>query len=496
MVKRQRTRNSKSLYVIKSCQTELKDLEAKKKSETKSLYVVRTDDEVTHKYGDVVYDFVDQPGVFILITRDKNFYQTFKNAIVHDLRIESEYVQVVSSLTRASELVQYFHDKKVTPCIFMEHSIDGELTLSYLRFIRASFKNIKLAVLSRELSRDRLFQFFEDGADSFLKKPSSVNAIITKIAFMLKPQREADALVEEGREHIRRNRFEEALAVSEKVLSRWPKNAAAMVVYGDAKKGLAKRQEALHAYEKAERNSKNFLEPLQRIVMMHAEDDNKPEALKYLTKLDRLSPLNCNRKIKIAELYFDQGDSLTAEKYFDNAISSAKQEALAVVGEMSIDIAEMAAKHDPKMAAKYYRQSLDFIKSSKSGLAMTIYNRLGISLRKQGLWKEAIEAYAEAARHSPKDENIQYNMALAYAEGEHFKDSAQRLLTALSINPEIYKGRAAMALRMGEIFVKGDKKKEALRCLAHCRSLDPNYPGCSELLRQAGYDGNTENISA
>lgn len=42
-----RKRNAKSLYVIKSCEAELKDIEEKKKSETKNLYVVRTEDEVS-----------------------------------------------------------------------------------------------------------------------------------------------------------------------------------------------------------------------------------------------------------------------------------------------------------------------------------------------------------------------------------------------------------------------------------------------------------------
>lgn len=493
---RKRSRNNKSLYVIKSCQDELKDLESKKKTETKNLYVVRTNDEVANKYCDIIYDFVDTPGVLMLITRDKAFSQSFKHAIVHELGIENEYVQVVSDLSRATELVQYFHEKDVLPCIFMEHSIDSELTLSFLRFLRASFKKIKVAVLARELSKDRLFQFFEDGADSFLKKPASVNAIIKKIAFMLKPQCEVDALLEQGRDHIINRRFEEGLEVAERILAKWPKNAAAMVVYGDAKKGLRKRQEALSAYEKAEKNSRNYLEPLQRIVLMHAEDDNKCAALKYLTKLDRISPLNCNRKLKIAELHFDQGNSCTAEEYFDSAISSAKAEALAVVGEMSIDIAEMAAKHDPKMATKYYRQSLDFIKSSKSGLAMNIYNRLGISLRKQGLWEEAIEAYMEAAKHSPKDENIQYNIALAFAEGEQFGESAARMEMALRINPEMYKGKPDLAFKMGEVFAKASRGREAAECLKHVQEVSPGHPGCAALLKEVGKNGRETNVSA
>jgi tetratricopeptide (TPR) repeat protein len=486
-VMRKRKRNNKSLYVIKACETELKELEAKKKSEMKSLYVVRTDDEVTNRYRDIIYDFVDDPGVFIVVSRDRMFFQTFRQAIVHDLEIENEYVQIVSDLKRASELVQYFHDKKITPCIFLEYSLNSELTLSFLRFIRASFKEeVRVAILSREMSKERLFQFFEDGADSFLKKPASINSIITKIAFMLRPQCEADVMVKEGREHILANRFEEALDVVEQVLERWPKNVAAMVVYGDAKKGMQKREEALGAYVKAEKNSQNFLEPLQKIVMIHAEDNNKAEVLKYLTKLDKLSPLNSNRKLKIAELHFDHGDAKAAEKFFDSAISSAKNEALAVVGEMAIDIAEMAAKYDPKMAAKYYRQGLEFVKSSKSGMAMTIYNRLGISLRKQGLWMEAIEAYDEAAKHSPKDENIQYNIALAFAEGDKFIQSAEKLDCALVINPELYHGKCALAFRMAEIYLKANRKRHAAECLLHIKEREPAYPGLLDMLESAG----------
>lgn len=490
---RNKSRNSKSLYVVKTCQDELRDLEAKKKSETKSLYVLRTDDEVTNKYSDVIYDFVDEPGVFILVTRDKSFYQTFKNAIVHDLGIETEYVQVVSDLSRASELVQFFHEKGIRPFIFQEYSLDSELTLSFVRFVRASFKGVKIGILSREVSRERLFQFHEDGADSFLKKPASVNSIITKIAFMLKPQHEADAMLSEARDHIKNRRFEEALDLADKILVKWPKNAAAMVVYGDAKKGLAKRQEALGAYMKAERNSKNYLEPLQKIVVIHAEDDNKPEALKYLKKLDKMSPLNCNRKIKIAELHFAQGDAQSAEQYFDNAISSAKEEALSVVGEMSLDIAELSAQHDPKMAAKYYRQALDFVKSSKSQMAMTIYNRLGISLRKQGLFMEAIEAYAEAAKYSPKDENIQYNMGLAYAESGRPLESATCMEKALLLNPTMYNDKPDLAYHMGSSFTKAQRMTEAAPCLNHLKKIYPGYKDSDELLKQVN-SGRTANI--
>lgn len=476
-------RQTKSLYVLKSCEEELERLQAKKKSETKNLYVVRTNDEIVNKYSDIIYDFVDLPGVFVVISQDKSFVQTFRGTISQALGIEPVFVQCTSDLGRASELIRYFVEKDIMPFVFMEHSMNSELTLSYMRFFRAAYEKVKVCILSRELSRERLFQFYEDGANSFLKKPASINAIITKIAFMLKPQTEADSLIEEGRDHLRDRRYEEAIEVANKVLNRWPKNAAAMVLYGDAKRGLDQRREALSAYAKAERNSKNYLEPLQRMATIHREDENVIEAIKCLKKLDKLSPLNCTRKIQIAELHYDAGDAVTAEQYFDNAINSAREEALAVVGEMSLDIAEMLSKRDPKMAAKYYRQSLDFVKSSKSQMAMTIYNRLGISLRKQGLWQEAVEAYLEAARYAPKDENIQYNIGLAYAEGEKYAEGAARMSMALSINPEMYHDRPELAYQFGMVFAKASNEAEARRCLEYLNGISPGYKDSGELLQ-------------
>lgn len=478
----------KSVYLVRSDEAELKELEAKKKSETKSVYVVKTNEEVVNRYKGVVGEFVESPGVFLLVTRDKTFFQTCRSALVA-MGLKGDALHMVPRLAGVPAYVQTMKRDGFTPFVFMEYAIDSELALSTLRFTKAENKDVKVVVLSRELSRERLFQFYEDGADSFLKKPASINSVITKIAFQLKPQCEVDALVEEGREHVRCNRFEEALALAESILSKWPCNAAAMVILGDAKKGLAMREEALKAYESAERNSSDYLEPLQKIVELHDEEGDKEAALKYLGKLDRMSPLNCNRKIQIAERHFEQGNAMEAEKYFDRAIESAKEEALSVVGEMSMDIAEAAARFDPKLATKYYRRSLEMVKSSKSALTMSVYNRLGISLRKQGLWSEAIEAYAEAAKYSPDDENIQYNIALAYQEGQQYEDAARHMQQAVAINPDMYKDRPELTYNIGAAFARGGKSREAVECLNYLQEIAPGFKDSQKLLKEVTVAG-------
>lgn len=478
----------KNVYVVKTDKAELKELEAKKKSETKGVYIVKTDEEVVNRYKGVIHEFLTSPGVFLLVTKDKTFFQTFRSTMIA-LGERGDVLHMVPTLKQVPHYIRTMQEDGFLPFLFMEHALDSELSLATLRHVRSDHKNMHIAILSRELSRERLFQFYEDGANSFLKKPASINTIIKKIAFMLKPQCEVDALVEEGREHVRENRFEEALALAESILEKWPRNAAAMVVLGDAKKGLAKREEALKAYENAERTSSDYLEPLQKIVVLHDEDENREAALNYLCKLDELSPLNCNRKIQIAERHFEQGNPVAAEKYFDDAIDAAQEEALGVVGEMALDMAEMATRFDPKLAAKYYRRSLDMVKSSTSGLAMSVYNRLGISLRKQGLWFEAIEAYTEAARHSPKDENIQYNIALAYEEGQKYVEAAAHMLEAIALNPDMYQDNPSLAYNIGAALARGNKPHQAVECLTYLQEISPGFKDSEKILNEVTVAG-------
>jgi tetratricopeptide (TPR) repeat protein len=480
---KKRSKN-KSLYLVKTEQAELQELEARHRSETRNLYVIKTDEEVANKYRDVIVDFAADKGVFLLVTRDKTFIQTFRSAVCQTVGIPQGGMFAAQDLAGASSLLKGLTANGAKPFLFIEYALDSELTVSYLRHVKPMYPDMKVVVISRDINRERLFQFYEDGADSFLKKPASINSVIKKIAFMLKPRCEADAMVCDGREHIRANRFEEAQAVAEQVLARWPRHAAAMVVLGDAKKGLAKREEALSAYRQAEDLSCDYLEPLQKIAAMHCEDDNRCEALHYLCKLDGLSPLNCTRKIRIAEMHFEQGDPASAEKYFDQAIDAAREEALSAVGEMSLDIAEMASRFDQKMAAKYYRRSLDLVKNSKNALTMSVYNRLGISLRKQGLWNEAIEAYGEAAKYAPEDENIQYNISLAYGEGQQYRQAAEHMRNALVINPDMYRDNPNLAYTVGSTLARGDMPREAVEILTYLLEISPGYQDAEKLLRE------------
>ena len=64
------------------------------------------------------------------------------------------------------------------------------------------------------------------------------------------------------------------------------------------------------------------------------------------------------------------------------------------------------------------------------------YNTLGIRLRQEKQYKEAIQAYFQAIELSPKDENIHYNMAKAYFCDQQPEKALECIRLALSLSPE------------------------------------------------------------
>ncbi|WP_319466194.1 tetratricopeptide repeat protein [uncultured Pseudodesulfovibrio sp.] len=474
-------RSTKDLYVVKSEADKLRKLEPKKQKETRGVYVLRTNEEVINKFADIIYDFVDEGGFFLLLGSDKVFYQTLRRSLVFELGVATDFIQVEHEPQKGVGRLQKIIAEDLAPFVFLEHRTEGVTNLQVLSGIKQVYPDVPVILTTRALDKEHLLQFYEEGADYVLDKSASVNEIIRKIVHLLKPQTEIDELVNVGHRLNEDNRFEDAIRLANTILTKRPKSPRAHLIMGDAFKGLAKRKQALAEYQLAEQNSNMFIEPLKKIFILHAEDGNKDGMLDYLVKLDDMSPLNFNRKVKIADLNYDMGKVEDAEAYYDNAIKSAASEAQTIVGEMSLDIAEKLTKTNPELAAKYFRKSLDLVRDSTDMSCMNMFNRLGISLRKAGLWAEAVEAYVAAEKLSPGDENIQYNLGLAYYDGKDYVSARKRLLMGLKINPRMFHKNAEVAYNMGLIFLESGDKPKAEKLIRHCLEIDPGHEGARSL---------------
>ncbi|MBF0475732.1 MAG: tetratricopeptide repeat protein [Deltaproteobacteria bacterium] len=63
------------------------------------------------------------------------------------------------------------------------------------------------------------------------------------------------------------------------------------------------------------------------------------------------------------------------------------------------------------------------------------YNLLGIVLRKQSRYHEAISAYQRAIEHAPDDENLHFNLGRAFIEANNKDLAIQEFEKALEISP-------------------------------------------------------------
>ena len=90
-------------------------------------------------------------------------------------------------------------------------------------------------------------------------------------------------------------------------------------------------------------------------------------------------------------------------------------------------------------------------------------SQLGISLRRQGRWQDAITEYKRAIKIAPDDPTLYYNVGMAFAEGADFLQAKANLVKAMDLEPEMIKSNASIACNFGAVFLQsGDRERAAL----------------------------------
>lgn len=292
----QRRGRTKNVYVVKTSAEDIEDIKKRKEAESKNVYLLKSEEQAVCKYSDAVWDYVDSGGLFIVLSEDKTFYVNFRNSFYKELEIGMERVRLVTSIDRARQEIQVYLDYQKKPFLFMDGSVGGLSTLPFLEKFKAEYPDIYVIVLSTEADKGILARFMEAGADNFIIKPASVNVLIEKIAFTISPQDEIEKKIREAKKRLRKVEFALAYGVAREVLKIKPGSPAALMIMGDALKGLERRRDALECYEAAAQNAPSYLAPLKKLVQFYREDDNEDKVLEYLIHLDENSPLLYERK--------------------------------------------------------------------------------------------------------------------------------------------------------------------------------------------------------
>lgn len=434
-------------------------------------------------FDEIVRNFVLQErGHFVAVSQDGAFLKIFRSAVQKFLALPPDSLESFAEKAPAQRHIGLAFKSGRKPLLLIEREIDGVLAVEFISYLRVDYPDIPIIVLTTEIERDGLVLLHEMGVSNFITKPISVNGMIEKVAFTIKPPSRMGELLDKGKQFVRDREFDKALALADKVLEIKAQSPAGLMLRGDALKGLGRGPEALSAYEEAARGGPMYLEPIKKLAQFHAEKDDKATALKYLEQLDKLSPLNIDRKVEIGGIHISMGKAARAKIYFDTAGKLATRQSMTKVSNIYKGIAEMCLKNAPELAEVYLRQGLEARHGVLDTSDLGTFNSLGIALRQQGKWEEAIKEYKKALKIAPEDENLHCNVAMAYMDGKNPEKAASWLDKALRINPKTGANSATISCNIGYIYFLAGRAQKARERLQRALEIDPDNARAKDIL--------------
>ncbi|OEU69235.1 MAG: hypothetical protein BA863_17790 [Desulfovibrio sp. S3730MH75] len=438
----------------------------------------------TH-YDQIVREYFEaRSGYIVLLSDEPGFYKLLRGTLYKILAIRRDCLSIFQEQAPAMKEIK--ERVGVGPVIvFVERMLKGKSSADFILTVRKLFPDVKMVVLTGEISEEELILLHEIGANNIITKPVSVDSLVQKLAFTIKPQGKLNQLVQVGKELLRKGELEKVMLVGDKILEIKPGSPAALMLQGDALSGLGRRDEALKSYMQAHEQSTVFMEPIKKLAEFYKETDDE-QYLFYLKKLDRISPLNTERKCEIGRVHLEREELDDAETFFDQACKCAVKEAHGYLSQVMSGIAESLFEASPSMAEKYYTKLLAVKSANLSSDDLETYNRLGIAMRKQGKWESAVSNYKEALRVAPKEAGLYYNIGLAYTDGKEYAKCAQAFKRAINIDVDIHKGSSAVARNIGAIFLKVGLKDDARIIIGEALSAFTDDVQLKKLFKKTG----------
>ena len=162
--------------------------------------------------------------------------------------------------------------------------------------------------------------------------------------------------------------------------------------------------------------------------VIHQEEGNYEDAQSYFNKGIKLNSQFVKNYLGLANNYEAQGDPKAALNVYKQAmLANPKQPYLYLTA------GDFCLKHD------FYAEAEGLFSSALTvhDKHIHLYNRMGIALRKQKKFKEAIDNYAKAIKIKPDDAALYYNQAKACFLNREEVASIEIVKKAFELDPEL-----------------------------------------------------------
>lgn len=441
-------------------------------------------DQAAKRYERIVVDYFTEGGLVVLTTNDDSFSRLIKQVLL-GLRLDIR--TICRELPGYDDIVTFANktvERLPAPLlVFLERRIHKTSCLKTVKVLKNFYADrVRLIVASTELSRDEIFLTHEIGADSFITKPISANAVIEKIAFTIRPNNQLGVLLDRAAEMIAAGDLEQAERITTKAMEIKPDSLKCHLLLGDVALKRGEYEAAEKQYLAAAKAERLYIEPLKKLVELCRESGDTEKQLAYLTKLDTLSPLNFERKAAIGEAYLALGDTEKARGFFEEAKRVVTRVAADMVSDSLMEIARKIGEKDQEMALRFVTEAIEAKGEGLSRADLWMFNDRGILLRRQGLWSKAAENYAKALRIAPDDAGLLYNMGVAHAEGKKYDVALDYFKKALDADPTLMTKAPSVGYNIATAYHRCQNPAAARDCLRAALELDPGYEPAKRLL--------------
>jgi CheY-like chemotaxis protein len=306
--------------------------------------------------------------------------------------------------------------------------------LDLLRRLRAfpQFQTIPFLMITGEVSEDIVAAAAESEVDAYLLKPFKISSFESRLRAIILHRYHpswGESLFRKASNLLMDGQPLKALEALEK-LTQPPfcKQAKVLNLMGECYLDLGDHDEAAACFLQALELNPKYLKGYQNLAGIMESQGNLAAARGYLEEARKLSPLNPERLYRLGKLCLKEGAPQEAKKF----LAECWHIGLHVPENRRSEAAEAFLDAGLEQAAEeLFLQAID-----ASPQDAHLYNRLGVSLRRQQKNQQALEAYQKALKLDCENEKIHFNLGvLFFGLGE--KDKALKAFRkAVSLRPD------------------------------------------------------------
>lgn len=423
--------------------------------------------------------FYEQGGVFVLSTEDKNFIKQI-GKILSASGLDYYNYFFMQDFSIYLQSLDYFLRYKKQLFLFSEDMLHHKHCYMNYRNIKYNYgENCLIICLTSNSTREVSSLYFEMGADDIIVKPFSLKGLAEKI-FKVSNLTKTNKHIKHCKTLLCKGKLDQAKSQIKELMDHGKSQSRCYLMLGNIAQEKQETEKAKDYYLKAHKLSPDFLDPLHRLAEI--SEDNS-EKIHYLSKLDQISPRNPERKLEMGKCYSEIGEKDSSEQYFESSLEIMKDMNMESKLNTLMDIAQHYKDKDLNKCMHYMNQILKLRKDSMSASDLAIFNEIGLQLRKQGRWQEAVEYYGTALDLG-EDASIYYNIGIAYLQGKYYFKTIEYMLKAVRTDESLMYNSASIPYNLGLAYAKSGNTEQARDYFEKALEINPEFEKAKDALER------------